>query len=122
MNKSRQEAVDHRRASLGSNNAGVRRSRRGGPADEYHAEALIPPFDSSAKPRPPRRSSTEDASTFLDAEKVFFIHYLRWRVRQGPDFPKKAALYEELAVQVWFVLFDVHASQLIDAMTAGTLS
>ncbi|RPD81206.1 hypothetical protein L226DRAFT_131932 [Lentinus tigrinus ALCF2SS1-7] len=74
------------------------RSKRGDPVDEYHAETYIPPFSGSKKPKPPRRVSGDDGFKFTDDDKIFLIHYLRWRVLQA-NVPSKAEVFEELAKQ-----------------------
>ncbi|KAI0719644.1 hypothetical protein C8T65DRAFT_636017 [Cerioporus squamosus] len=72
------------------------RSKRGGPVDEFHADTYIPPYSGSKKPKAPRHVSEADRFKFTDEDKVFFIHYLRWRVRQD-DVPDKSKVFGELA-------------------------
>ncbi|KAI0723220.1 hypothetical protein C8Q76DRAFT_388520 [Earliella scabrosa] len=72
---------------------------RRGPVEQYHDFTHIPHLPPTIIPKPPRRNS-EDLSDprFTDEDKVFFIHYLQWRLRDGPV-PKKEQLYAELAKQ-----------------------
>ncbi|TFK92196.1 hypothetical protein K466DRAFT_595433 [Polyporus arcularius HHB13444] len=74
------------------------RSKRGGPVDEYHAGTYIPPFCGSKKPKAPRRIFGDERFKFRDEDKIFLIHYLRWRVQQG-EVPGKLQVFEELAQQ-----------------------
>lgn len=75
------------------------RPKRGGKLDEFHHETYIPPSDNSSKPIVPRRDSGDDLSKFSAEEKIFFIHWLRWRLREG-RLPSKATLLAELAKEV----------------------
>ncbi|TFK92189.1 hypothetical protein K466DRAFT_251698 [Polyporus arcularius HHB13444] len=76
-----------------------RRPARGGVLQEYHDETYIPPSDISLKPSVPLRLSGEDLHRFSAEEKVFFIQYLRWRLREG-RIPSKATLFVELAKEL----------------------
>ena len=71
-------------------------TRRGEPVGDYHDQTLIPPSDPTIKPMPPR---TSDHTKFTDEDRIFFIHYLRWRLYDG-EVPTKNELYEELATEV----------------------
>ncbi|KAI0750766.1 hypothetical protein C8Q80DRAFT_530093 [Daedaleopsis nitida] len=62
---------------------------------EYHAHVYIPPLADYNKPRAPSRDPQGDIDTFSDDEKIFFIHFLRWRLREGPV-PPKLVLWWEL--------------------------
>ncbi|KAI1795157.1 hypothetical protein LXA43DRAFT_882724 [Ganoderma leucocontextum] len=77
------------------------RSRRGGPIPEYHAGTLIPPLALSSQPKPPVRDVDEvrDGHRFTDEDKVFFIHFLKWYLRQGraSQIPEREDLYLLLA-------------------------
>ncbi|KAH9853562.1 hypothetical protein C2E23DRAFT_821864 [Lenzites betulinus] len=71
------------------------RSRRGERIADFHVMTLIPHTDGRTKPtRPAGR-----AGTFTDADRIFFIHFLRWRLAQDPLLAKDD-LYEELAEEV----------------------
>ncbi|CDO71301.1 hypothetical protein BN946_scf184908.g58 [Trametes cinnabarina] len=50
------------------------------------------------KPRPPPPDGS-DSSKFPDADKIFFIHYLQWRIRDHPAI-HKTELYKELEAQM----------------------
>ena len=75
------------------------RSKRGDPADNYHAGTHIPSLVAYSKPKapPPRQPGIY---RFTNDEKVFFIQYLRWRVRRRGPIPTRSDLYAELAKQV----------------------
>ncbi|KAI0750769.1 hypothetical protein C8Q80DRAFT_1153837 [Daedaleopsis nitida] len=60
------------------------RSMRGMGLSEYHDNTYIPPSIDTVKPRAPPRDFGGDIDTFTDEEKVFFIQYLCWRLREGP--------------------------------------
>ncbi|OSD04162.1 hypothetical protein PYCCODRAFT_127355 [Trametes coccinea BRFM310] len=74
------------------------RRKRGGPVPVFHAGVLVPNSPAQMKPKPPL-SDEADGCKFTDADKVFFIHYLRWRIRNKPTV-SKSELYEELAAQI----------------------
>ncbi|TBU22057.1 hypothetical protein BD311DRAFT_792402 [Dichomitus squalens] len=76
-------------------------SKKEGQEPIFHDVTFIPPSDGSEKPRLPRlRSSAADPNEkFTDDEKVFFVHWLRWRLRQGP-LPDKDELFEELQTEL----------------------
>ena len=80
------------------------RSRRGGPIPEYHAGTLIPPLGPSLHPKPPPRDSenVNESHKFSDEDKIFFIHFLKWYLRQGivAHIPDREELYLLLARQV----------------------
>ncbi|KAH9943513.1 uncharacterized protein BXZ73DRAFT_97553 [Epithele typhae] len=61
------------------------RPRRGGPIIEYHDETQIPHADPATRPVPPKRKAGEDHRRFTDAEKVFFIHFLRHKLLHQPS-------------------------------------
>ena len=84
------------RPVLVSESMHANRSRRGEPVGDYHDQTLIPPSDPTIKPMPPR---TSDHTKFTDEDRIFFIHYLRWRLYDG-EVPTKNELYEELATEV----------------------
>ncbi len=67
--------------------------------DEFHHETYIPPFDKSSKPVVPRRDPGDDLNRFSTEEKIFFVHYLKWRLREG-RLPSKVTLLAELAKEV----------------------
>ena len=71
------------------------------PVPVFHDVTFIPPSDGSEKPAPPRfRTSAADPSDkFTNDERVFFIHWLRWRLHRGP-LPDKEELFEELEAEV----------------------
>ena len=75
------------------------RSKRGDPVDEYHDEIRIPFLPPGVKPKAPRRNPRDDNPKFTKEEKIFFIHYLKYRLRKGPA-PSKEQLCSELAKQV----------------------
>ncbi|KAI0774195.1 hypothetical protein C8Q74DRAFT_816439 [Fomes fomentarius] len=74
------------------------RLARCGPVEQYHAYTYIPYLPPDMKPDPPRRDPDDADPRFTDDDKVFFIHYLQWRLHKGAV-PKKEALYAELAEQ-----------------------
>ncbi|KAI0774191.1 hypothetical protein C8Q74DRAFT_816465 [Fomes fomentarius] len=76
-----------------SDSMSANRSRRGEPVGEYHVDTLIPPSDPRKKPKAP---TTSDQARFSDEERIFFIHFLRWRLNNG-RIPSKTTLYKELA-------------------------
>ncbi|TBU49420.1 hypothetical protein BD309DRAFT_1014864 [Dichomitus squalens] len=73
------------------------RSRRGGPVDEFHAGTLIPRVEVSNRPVPPSPPEV-DGRRFTDEDRIFFIHFLRWQLREGPV-PEREELYDALAEQ-----------------------
>ncbi|KAI0661067.1 hypothetical protein C8Q70DRAFT_762345 [Cubamyces menziesii] len=73
---------------------GVRR-RQASPVPMFHAGTRIPQSQTHVKPTPPAPEES-GGSRFTDAEKVFFIHYLQWRMHDDPTVTKDE-LYEELA-------------------------
>ncbi|TFK92893.1 hypothetical protein K466DRAFT_581468 [Polyporus arcularius HHB13444] len=81
--------------SASSRQLSTHRPKRRGSLLDYHDNTLIPPSITSHKPHAP--DDTQRGSfKFTDDDKVFFIHFLRWRLREG-DVPEKDVLYEELA-------------------------
>ncbi|PIL37072.1 transcription factor [Ganoderma sinense ZZ0214-1] len=74
------------------------RSKRGAPVVEYHDEVRIPHLASGVKPKPPQRDLQHNNRRFTKEDKVFFIHYLKYRLRKGPV-PSKEQLYGELTEQ-----------------------
>ena len=64
----------------------------------FHAGTRIPQSQTHVKPTPPAPEES-GGSRFTDAEKVFFIHYLQWRMHDDPTVTKDE-LYEELAEAV----------------------
>ncbi|KAM5540429.1 hypothetical protein V8D89_005887 [Ganoderma adspersum] len=74
------------------------RSKRGGPIVEYHDEIRISYLPPGVKPKAPQRGLQSDNLRFTKEDKVFFIHYLKYRLRKGPV-PSKEQLYRELAEQ-----------------------
>ncbi|EJF61163.1 hypothetical protein DICSQDRAFT_155257 [Dichomitus squalens LYAD-421 SS1] len=75
------------------------RYRRGSPAQVDHAGLLIPPSSGLLAPVAPRAKADEKSSKFTDEDKIFFIHFLRWRLRQPGAIPSKKDLYKDLAKQ-----------------------
>ena len=93
------------------------RSKRGGLAlPIVHDQTLIPWTDGSTKPIPPRSegpaklplprrtsapttASGDTSNKFTHDEKIFFVHWLRWRLRKG-SLPEKETLFEELEAEV----------------------
>ncbi|KAI0327096.1 hypothetical protein GY45DRAFT_1328013 [Cubamyces sp. BRFM 1775] len=73
---------------------GVRR-RQASPVPMFHAGTRIPQSQTIIKPTPPT-SEEGSGNRFTDAEKVFFIQYLQWRMRDDPTVTKDE-LCEELA-------------------------
>ena len=73
--------------------------KRGRKLLEFHDGTCIPPSDNLTKPVPPARDIDAPRSRFSHEEKIFFIRYLRWRLREG-QVPSKAALFQELAKEV----------------------
>lgn len=80
------------------------RLARCGPVEQYHAYTYIPYLPPDMKPDPPRRDPDDADPRFTDDDKVFFIHYLQWRLHKGVV-PKKEVLYAELAKQVSVTMF-----------------
>ncbi|TBU60836.1 hypothetical protein BD310DRAFT_922186 [Dichomitus squalens] len=76
----------------------VHRPKRGEIPDGFHGDTLIPPSDGSMKPPLPAVMG-EPGSKFTKEEKIFFMHWLRWRLREGP-LPKKETLFRELEVEL----------------------
>ena len=74
------------------------RSKRGHTADVFHEGTWIPLFDGSEKPVRPSRIG-RPGSKLIHEEKVFFVHWLRWRLRQGP-IPSKDTFFMELEREV----------------------
>ncbi|TBU27977.1 hypothetical protein BD311DRAFT_759310 [Dichomitus squalens] len=60
----------------------------------FYGETWIPPFDGSEKPPYPTRLG-EPGTRFTQEEKVFFIHWLHWRLREK-GLPDKETLFKEL--------------------------
>ncbi|KAI0774193.1 hypothetical protein C8Q74DRAFT_816241 [Fomes fomentarius] len=81
-----------RSSSITSSTSSDRRSR---PVPDFHADTYIPPSTTFAKPTAPRRDP-RDTSLFTDDDKIFFIHFLRWRLQSG-DVPARSVLEWELA-------------------------
>ncbi|KAM5543676.1 hypothetical protein V8D89_002927 [Ganoderma adspersum] len=105
----------------------VNRSKRGGSVPiVWHDQTIIPWSDGStkpsvprsdtgpAKPQLPRRTSAsvpqvannntaggggEPGTKLTDDEKIFFVHWLRWRLREG-RLPDKETLFEELEAEL----------------------
>ncbi|KAI0684817.1 hypothetical protein C8T65DRAFT_192068 [Cerioporus squamosus] len=75
------------------------RPKRGGMLLEFHNETCIPPSDNSSKPIAPRRDPDDDLTKFSPEEKIFFIHYLKWRLGAG-RVPSKYTLLAELAKEL----------------------
>ena len=77
-----------------------RQSRRGTALLEFHGGTYIPPSDSTHEPVLPQREPDDsDLHRFTDEEKIFFIRYLRWRLRED-RVPSKDTLFKELAKEV----------------------
>ncbi|TFK92188.1 hypothetical protein K466DRAFT_595425 [Polyporus arcularius HHB13444] len=76
-----------------------RRPKRGGTLLEFHNETYIPPSENSSKPIVPLRDPGDDLNRFSAEEKIFFIHYLKWRLRTG-RVPSKCFLLAELAKEL----------------------
>ncbi|KAI9066737.1 hypothetical protein FKP32DRAFT_333676 [Trametes sanguinea] len=81
-----------------ANTTSAARRKRGGTIPLFHAGVLVPNSPVQLKPRPPPSDET-DGAKFTDAEKIFFIQYIQWRIRNKPTI-SKFELYEELAAQV----------------------
>lgn len=67
---------------------------------EFHAGTFIPPSFGLVTPRPPHRDRSQDFTKFTDEDKVFFIHFLHWRLGQPGAIPSKQDLYDALGNQV----------------------
>ena len=67
--------------------------------DEFHDDVFIPYTDGTERPTPPQRAPGDDGPRFTREEKVFFIHFLRWKLRQKPSTSKKR-LFKALAREV----------------------
>ncbi|KAI0353576.1 hypothetical protein OH77DRAFT_1522455 [Trametes cingulata] len=79
--------------------SGTRRTR-GEPVADFHAGTRIPPTTGRRKPKPPLSTDvSNDGRKFTDAEHIFFIHYLRWRLLEDPMIAKRD-LYAELAEEM----------------------
>lgn len=74
------------------------RSKRGPPLEEYHDDIYIPFLPSGTKPKAPRRGPQENTRKLTREEKIFFIHFLKHRLRSGPV-PSREQLCRELAEQ-----------------------
>ncbi|KAI0638100.1 hypothetical protein C8Q77DRAFT_1089329 [Trametes polyzona] len=74
------------------------RRRRGEPVLDFHAGTYIPATDGRRKPFPPPIADPAERSRFTEMDKIFFIHYLRWRVTHDPTVTRDD-LYTELAKQ-----------------------
>ena len=98
--------------SSSSPSSGSSSSRRSRPIPDFHANTHIPPSTSFAKPVAPRRESIDNISAFTEDDKIFFIHFLRWRLQSG-DVPPRAVLEWELAQEV---------NTLLTFMTSSTLT
>ncbi|RPD67258.1 hypothetical protein L226DRAFT_608471 [Lentinus tigrinus ALCF2SS1-7] len=86
--------------STSSTRGSESRTKRRGRLLEFHDETYVPPpADPLIKPLVPRRDSGADLNRFSDEEKIFFIHYLRWRLREG-TVPSKLTLFNELAKEL----------------------
>ena len=72
-----------------------------------HAGVLIPPSSGLLPPVAPH-TRPEHGNKFTDEDKIFFIHFLRWRLRQPGPIPSKKDLYEALAKQVRFTSSSYH--------------
>ncbi|KAM5540428.1 hypothetical protein V8D89_005886 [Ganoderma adspersum] len=72
------------------------RSKRGPPVEEYHDDVYIPFLPPGIKPKAPRRDPRDNSHRFTKEEKIFFIHFLKYRLRRGPV-PSQEQLYRELA-------------------------
>ncbi|KAI1795155.1 hypothetical protein LXA43DRAFT_66650 [Ganoderma leucocontextum] len=79
-------------------NSASHRSKRGAPAVEYHEETYIPHLPPGIKPKAPRRDPQHESLRFTKEDKIFFIHYLKYRLRRGPV-PSKEQLCRELGEQ-----------------------
>ncbi|PIL37071.1 transcription factor [Ganoderma sinense ZZ0214-1] len=75
------------------------RTKRGPPLEEYHDGVYIPFLPPGVKPKAPRRDPRDNTHKFTREEKIFFIQFLKYRLRRGPV-PNKEQLYRELAEQV----------------------
>lgn len=82
--------------------SGIIRTRRSAPVHEFHAGTFIPPSFGLTAPRPPHRDQSQDVPkfTFTDGDKVFFIHFLHWRLGQPGAIPFKQDLYDALGDRV----------------------
>ncbi|KAI0375553.1 hypothetical protein BV20DRAFT_1117115 [Pilatotrama ljubarskyi] len=92
--------TSHVSAESSVNAAGTRRTR-GEPAAEFHAGTRIPPSSGRQKPQPPLSliDVSRGVRKFTEAEHIFFIHYLRWRLMKDPMVAKQD-LYTELAKEI----------------------
>lgn len=90
------------RTRIANSESASGRVLRGDPIPDYHAGTYIPPSPTvSRKPEAPSEEShARPASHFTDADKIFFIQYLRWRLRDIERLPSKLTLLEELAKEV----------------------
>ncbi|KAI1789270.1 hypothetical protein LXA43DRAFT_1022027 [Ganoderma leucocontextum] len=94
------------------------RSKRGGSVPIVHDQTLIPWSNGTTKPplpqpegsaklllprrtvsAPTQTGATDAGSKLTHDEKVFFVHWLRWRLRDGP-LPEKETLFEELEAEL----------------------
>ncbi len=85
------------------------RSKRGPPLEEYHDDIYIPFLPSGTKPKAPRRGPQENSRKLTREEKIFFIHFLKHRLRSGPV-PSREQLCRELAEQVCIAFAICHCS------------
>ncbi len=86
---------------------------------------LVPRSGSSANLLLPRRTSAptqaagnDSGNKLTNDEKIFFVHWLRWRLREGP-LPEKEALFEELKAEVRLPQF--HRATLCISSSASYL-
>ncbi|KAI0750767.1 hypothetical protein C8Q80DRAFT_1268086 [Daedaleopsis nitida] len=73
------------------------RSMRGMELAEFHADTYIPPSDYTTKPQAPPGDPSGNVATFTDDEKIFFIHCLRWQLREARLLPPKEVICWYLA-------------------------
>ncbi|KAI0774194.1 hypothetical protein C8Q74DRAFT_1268761 [Fomes fomentarius] len=96
--RSKTGVSSHTRTRIASSESANGRVLRGDPIPDYHAGTYIPPSPTvSRKPEAPSEESGGSASHFTDADKIFFIQYLRWRLQDIERLPSKLTLLEELA-------------------------
>ncbi|KAI0324964.1 hypothetical protein GY45DRAFT_1330991 [Cubamyces sp. BRFM 1775] len=83
----------------------IARRGRGKRVPVVHAGTRIPPQRQISKPQPPSRGElmvggSFERYKFTDADKIFFIRYLEWRMRDADPIPTKSKLCDELAEYV----------------------
>ncbi|KAI0650356.1 hypothetical protein C8Q79DRAFT_943258 [Trametes meyenii] len=85
--------------------------RRYSPVPIFHAGVRVPNSSPTTKPTPPPHGGGGGESKLTDEHKIYFIHYLRWRLNKSPTIARPV-VYEELekethySADVWRVHWD----------------